>query len=284
MPSSILPARSEQIGVLPVRRALPRRECRSVGPFVFVDHMGPIELPAGTGIDVPPHPHIGLSTLTYLYEGSMLHRDSLGTQIEILPGAVNWMTAGRGIAHSERSSPASRAKAERLHGIQIWVALRSEDEECDPQFASYEAAAIPEFKSDGFTARLIAGAFEGRRSPIPRDDMICIDLLLENRSFRLPLADQIAVYISSGDLTIGDQRASTGDLVLISESELTISGEGRCMIFGGDALPEQRFFYWNFVSSSKDRIVRAKKEWQEQSGPFAPRLPEETDWLPLPEV
>lgn len=246
--------------------------------------MGPIELPVGAGIDVPPHPHIGLSTLTYLYEGSMLHRDNLGTQVEIQPGAVNWMTAGRGIAHSERSSPASRAKAERLHGIQIWVALRREDEECHPQFASYEASRIPEIASDDLTARLIAGEFSGRRSPILRDDMVCIDLVLQKGSFALPLAEQLAVYVSSGHFRIEGQSVSTGDLVLISESELTISGEGRCMIFGGDALPEQRFFYWNFVSSSKDRIVRAKKEWQEQSGPFAPRLPDETDWLPLPEV
>ena len=164
--------------------------------------MGPIELPVGAGIDVPPHPHIGLSTLTYLYEGSMLHRDSLGTQVEILPGAVNWMTAGRGIAHSERSSPASRAKAERLHGIQIWVALRREDEECDPQFASYEAAAMPEFTSDGYIARLIAGAFEGRRSSILRNDMICIDLVLQKGPFALPLAEQLAVYVSSGHFSI----------------------------------------------------------------------------------
>ena len=273
-----------------VRRALPHKERRMVGPFVFLDQMGPHVFQPGQGIDVRPHPHIGLSTVTYLLSGEISHRDSLGTFQDIKPGEVNWMTAGSGIVHSERTGPAMRAAGSMLSGLQCWVALPRAQEEKDPGFSHTAAHALPLIEGDGVTARIIAGAYFGKRSPVPVESpLFYVDLELKPGA-RLTLPAEYpeqALYIVDGTLDLGrDGRFGPHQLVVLKPGATITLGAldnagARVMLLGGEPMDGPRYLTWNFVSSSSDRIEQAKEDWRAQR--FAP-VPGETEFIPLPDL
>ena len=273
-----------------VRRALPHRDRRMVGPFVFLDQMGPHVFQPGRGIDVRPHPHIGLATVTYLLSGEISHRDSLGTVQDIKPGEVNWMTAGSGIVHSERTGPGLRASGSVLSGLQCWVALPKALEEKDPAFSHTGADALPVVEGEGVTARIIAGAYFGKRSPVPVESpLFYVDLVLAaGARFGLPAEyPEQALYVVEGELDLGrDGRFAAGQLLVIKPgASLTVSaanGAGaRVMLLGGEPMDGPRYLTWNFVSSSEDRIEQAKEDWRARR--FAD-VPGETEFIPLPDL
>ncbi|HWA50447.1 MAG TPA: pirin family protein [Dongiaceae bacterium] len=283
---AVISAKAKDIGGFSVRRALPAIERRMIGPFIFLDQIGPAIIPAGQGLDVRPHPHIGLSTMTYLYEGAIMHRDSLGTIQEIKPGAVNWMTAGRGIAHSERTPDALRRTGHNLSGIQFWVALPRRDEETIPSFLHLGRDQLPVWQSDGAELRLIAGAMDGRESPlISPHPMICVDLRLDrSATVRIPTDwPERGIYVSSGEVELGGDRFVEGQLLVLQSGRavhITAFKPARLMLLGGDPMDGPRHIWWNFVSSSKERIEQAKADWKRQS---FPPVPQETEFIPLPE-
>jgi redox-sensitive bicupin YhaK (pirin superfamily) len=286
--SLVLEPRLRDLGELQVRRVLPAAERRMIGPFIFFDHMGPVQFPPGQGIDVRPHPHICLATVTYLFEGEIVHRDSLGYVQTIEPGAVNWMTAGRGIVHSERTSAERRAEAHRLHGIQSWVALPLEHEETAPSFLHYPAEALPAIERDGARMRLIAGAAFGERSPVPAlSEMFYVDVDLQpGASAEVPpgFADR-AVYVVSGEIFVKgeEQRYGSGSLLVIAEGKraaITTVVPSRAMLLGGARLEGERHIWWNFVASSAERIEQGKADWT--TGKFG-KVPGEVEFIPLPE-
>lgn len=268
-----------------VERVLPAAQQRAVGSFVFFDRMGPVAFDSGRGLDVRPHPHIGLATVTYLFEGEILHRDSLGTVQPIRPGAVNWMTAGSGIAHSERTPAALRNSGSRLAGIQLWVALPRALEETAPDFAHYPAEAIPEIREDGATIRLILGTLRGTASPVRTSSaLLYADCALATGGrFTIP-ADQPerAIYVLLGAVEAAGVRFEAGRLVAFGagrQVELRAAEPARILLLGGEPLDAPRHMWWNFVSSSKERIEQAKADWQ--SGRFSP-VAGETEFIPLP--
>jgi redox-sensitive bicupin YhaK (pirin superfamily) len=268
-----------------VRRALPDAQRRMVGPFIFFDQMGPALLQDGHGLDVRPHPHIGLATVTYLFEGEILHRDSLGTMQVIQPGAVNWMTAGRGIVHSERTPPQLRTKS-RLFGIQTWVALPKGHEEAEPAFAHYDVSELPVIEDAGVTVRLIAGTLFGLRSPVKTfSDMFYADAILP-RGSRLALDgehEERAIYVAEGVVQIEQTRFPAGQLLLLRSGSTTVleaQERARLLLLGGESMDGPRHIWWNFVSSSPERIRQAAADWK--AGQFA-AVPEETEFIPLPE-
>ena len=274
-----------------VRRALPSARRRMVGPFIFLDQMGPEILRAGTGLDVAPHPHIGLATVTYLFEGELIHRDGLRTIQMIYPGEVNWMTAGRGIAHSERTPQALRNTGGELFGIQAWVALPARDEESDPTFAHHAADELPLVEGEGKRVRLICGSVYGARSPVrTHSEMFYADVTLDG-GVSLPLPtepEERAVYLLEGSIEItGDGGTfDAGQLIVFKPGEaITLlphdSSRVRMMLLGGEPLDGKRHIWWNFVSSSPDLIEQAKEDWKK--GRFAP-VPDETEFIPLPET
>lgn len=283
---TVISAKAKDIGGFSVRRALPAVERRMIGPFIFLDQIGPAAIPAGQGLDVRPHPHIGLSTMTYLYEGAIMHRDSLGTIQEIAPGAVNWMTAGRGIAHSERTPDELRRRGHTLSGIQFWVALPRADEEAAPSFVHLSRDQLPVWQSDGVEVRLIAGAMDGRKSPLVAPyPMICADLRLDPGTVLSVPADwpERGIYVSNGEVELGGDRFAEGQLLVLQpgrEARLAASGPARLMLLGGDPMDGPRHIWWNFVSSSKDRIEQAKADWKQRN---FPPVPQETEFIPLPE-
>ena len=271
-----------------VRRALPSPKRRMVGPFIFFDQMGPTVLRAGHGLDVRPHPHIGLATVTYLLQGEIVHRDSLGSVQPIRPGEVNWMTAGSGITHSERTDVAARTGKSSLFGLQIWIALPTALEETAPDFSHHGASTLPKIEGDGQVLRLIAGNLLGHRSPVKTfSDMVYADVAIVNGSrFQVP-RDHVerAVYIVSGAIEVIGQEGrfeATQLVVLKPDAEIVLRAIGptRLMMIGGEPFPERRHIYWNFVSSSTDRIEQAKRDWRE--GRFA-QVPGETEFIPLPD-
>lgn len=270
-----------------VRRALPTTERRMVGPFVFLDQMGPVALAPGHGQDVRPHPHIGLSTLTWLFEGEIRHRDSTGAVEVIRPGAVNWMTAGRGIVHSERTPEESRPRGGRLSGLQLWIALPREQEEIEPSFHHVAAEALPRLDGDGASATLVAGTAFGRVSPVPTlSPLMQLDVTLEaGARFALPAEmPERAIYTVSGTIAVEGEEGTLepGRLVVLRPgAEIVVRAEtsARFAVVGGEPFPERRFLYWNFVSSSKDRIEAAKADWR--AGKFQ-GVPGETEFIPLP--
>jgi redox-sensitive bicupin YhaK (pirin superfamily) len=271
-----------------VRRALPSAHRRMVGPFIFFDQMGPVTMSAGHGLDVRPHPHIGLATVTYLLEGEILHRDSLGIVQPIRPGAVNWMTAGRGIVHSERSADDVRATGGPLYGLQTWVALPADKEEIESGFVHYPAEAIPQGEADGARLRVIAGSHEGLISPVAAaSPTLYVDIALEDgAAARIP-ADYTdrALYIVSGAVAVDGQYGGfqAGELVVLKPSaEIVLRGIGptRLMLAGGEPLDEPRHIFWNFVSSRPERIEQAKQDWRERR---FPGVPGEHEFIPLPE-
>ena len=272
---------------LVVRRILPSVEARSVGPFVFLDHIGPVTFAPGKGMDVRPHPHIGLATVTYLFEGEILHRDSLGFVQAIQPGDVNWMTAGKGIVHSERTSDELRAKGFSLHGLQSWVGLPQADEEVEPTFHHHPSASLPEWAEDGVAFKLIAGASFGRESPVKiyAGTLYVAAVFEAGASMLLPDEHQErAIYVADGEVTADGQAIAAGELAVFVTGKpvtLTAGAEGaKTMLLGGAAMDGPRHMWWNFVSSSKERIEQAKADWRE--GAFG-QVPGETEFIPLPE-
>lgn len=276
----------KDLGGVEARRLLPSKERTLVGPFIFFDHLGPATFPPNRGVDVRPHPHIGLATVTYLFEGVLLHRDSLGSVQEIHPGAVNWMTAGRGITHSERTPDPIRVQSARLHGIQTWVALPDGAEEMAPHFEHYPADGLPTWETDGVAIKLIAGEAFGRQSPVKTaSPMIYLDVQIPaGQRWTLPAADRdCAIYSVTASLSLaGEPLAQHRLAVLQPGAAVTIAATqaARCIVVGGDPVGD-RIKWWNFVSSRRDRIEQAKADWQ--AGRF-PAVPEETEFIPLPEA
>ena len=272
-----------------VRRVLPSAKRRMVGPFIFLDQMGPEILRAGRGLDVAPHPHIGLATVTYLFDGELLHRDSLGTVRLIRPGEVNWMTAGRGIAHSERTPPEARSGGSGLYGVQSWVALPLREEESEPGFAHHDAGELPVVEGDGKRVRLIAGALYGSRSPVrTTSEMFYADASLgPDAVIEVPAQQQErAAYVVEGTIELlpGREVYVAGQLVIFKPgAQVLLKGAAakpaRLMLLGGEPLEGPRHIWWNFVHSSPERIEQAKQDWREER--FAP-VPDETERIPLP--
>ena len=282
----VLSPRSRDLGGFSVRRVLPSGRQRMVGPFIFFDHMGPATFPPGEGIDVRPHPHINLATVTYLFSGSLHHRDSVGAKQNIEPGAVNWMTAGRGIVHSERSNDAFRAAQSTIHGIQSWVALPLAEEECEPRFDHFPASALPERTDDGVVIRVIAGSLFGMTSPVPFNHPIGYAACHATAASDLvvpPDYSERAVYIAEGEATIGDQTHESGAMLLLTPgvtATLTLAGGTRAMVIAGEPFAEPRHIWWNFASSRLERIEQAKRDWREH---HFDAVPGEHERIPLPE-
>jgi redox-sensitive bicupin YhaK (pirin superfamily) len=283
---TVIVPRPRDIGGFEVRRVLPSAERHSVGPFVFFDQMGPAELAPGAGIDVRPHPHIGLATVTYLFSGSIVHRDSLGSVQTIEPGAVNWMTAGRGIVHSERSNVELRKRRQKLYGIQIWVALPKQHEETDPDFTHYAAAALPVIEGEGKSIHVIAGSLFGKTSPVKSfSALFYADATLQpGTSLSLDNEhEERAVYLLEGIVEIAGQLFEPGRLLVFSSRDavtIKATAAARILLLGGEPLDGPRYLWWNFVSSSRERIEQAKAEWK--AGRFA-RVPGDAEFIPLPE-
>jgi redox-sensitive bicupin YhaK (pirin superfamily) len=280
-------ANAKDIGGFEVRRALPTAKRRLVGPFIFFDRMGPAILRAGQALDVRPHPHIGLSTVTYLFDGNIRHRDSLGTEMVIEPGDVNLMTAGRGIVHSERSPEEMRGHPLSISGLQTWLALPDHMEEIDPLFDHTLRAALPLIDADGISGRVVIGEFDGMRSPVAtHSDTLYADLkLAPGASVKIPAdAEERAIYILEGSVIIsGDRFHPDRLLVFRPGDEIVVSSEGGAhfMLFGGASLGSKRYIWWNFVSSSQERIEQAKQEWKTGRFDIVPGDAEE--FIPLPE-
>jgi len=269
-----------------VRRLLPSAQRQSIGPFLFFDHFGPVLEQPGVNHDVRPHPHIGLSTVTYLFEGAMVHRDSLGYVQKIEPGAINWMTSGRGIVHSERRPQELREQAYVNHGIQLWAALPREHEEVAPSFAHTPAAAMPALKAGDADVRVLVGEAFGAVSPVATySKTIYLDVALpaNGRLSLPPLAPELAVYAVDAEVLIDGTPVAAHTLAVPSPGvsvELAAPAAARLMVLGGDALPERRFIWWNFVSSRKERIAQAAQDWEAQA---VGQVPGETEFIPLPE-
>ncbi len=300
----LIKPRSKDLGGFSVKRVLPASKKRSIGPFVFFDEMGPANFPPGDGINVRPHPHIGLSTVTFLFEGEILHRDSLGFVQPIQPGAVNLMTAGRGIVHSERTSDALLASGQKLHGIQVWMALPEAQQEIDPAFKHYPADTLPSVHEEKVSTTVIIGSYQDAISPV---SVLPETLYLEQRlapdaSVGLPDAEELGIYVVSGSIHIDGCQIDAGTLALISKvlkapkaskganapdqaiettSETTIetNQSAHIMIIGGEAFSPRRL-WWNFVHTSEDRIEQAKRDWQNNSFNL---VPGDDEFIPLPE-
>ena len=276
----------KDLGEFTVRRTLPASERQRVGPFIFFDHIGPAVFPSGSGVSVRPHPHIGLATITYLFDGTIMHRDSLGYQQAITPGAVNWMTAGRGIVHSERTPAELLDSGSSLHGIQTWLALPLEAEEIMPAFDHYSKEQIPEAMIDGVHVRLIVGAMFGLESPVRTASRSCYASLrmATKTSVQVPENyDEVAIYVVDGNIQIGGTELGAGLMgVPAAGDDRTIVAlqDSHVMLLGGDTLAGKRYLWWNFVSSSRERIEAAKRQWK--AGDFA-SVPDDPEFIPLPE-
>jgi redox-sensitive bicupin YhaK (pirin superfamily) len=283
----IVVPRSVDLGHFAVRRALPHARRRMVGPFIFFDHFGPAEFHSGQGIDVRPHPHIGLATVTYLFDGEIMHRDSLGSAAAIRPGEVNWMTAGRGIVHSERTAPDHRREGEPIHGLQCWVALPAAEEERAPAFSHHDSAALPLVRQNGTTVRIVAGSIYGERSPV--------ETLMETLFAEVTLAagttlpfdsavEERAAYLVSGEVEIAGDRFAAGRLLVFRPGDaitITAKTDAHLVLLGGAAMDGPRHIWWNFVSSRKERIEQAKNDWKLARFDTVPG--DEKEFIPLPE-
>lgn len=283
----VIVPRAVDLGEMTVRRALPAKDRQMVGPFIFFDQMGPADFKPGQGVDVRPHPHINLATLTYLFEGEILHRDSLGTEQLIRPGAVNWMKAGRGIVHSERTRPALRESGQRLFGLQTWVALPLHAEEDEPDFVHIAADDLPMFDGEGAKGRLIAGSAFGLSSPLKTaSDTLYCDLSLDaGRTIQIDAkTEERALYTISGTLEIDGCSFEPGQLVILKPGapcKVKASTPARFVLIGGAAMEGPRYLWWNFVSSRPDRIEQAKEDWKMQRFDTVPG--DDTEFIPLPD-
>ena len=288
----ILEEKAADIGNFLVGRLLPFREKRAVGPFVFIDHMGPAALKDFQNLEVAPHPHIGLSTLTYLLEGSIQHKDSLGSDIEIKPGAVNWMTAGKGVVHSERTPEYLRNTEKHLHGFQIWVGLPKDLEQTEPTFHHTEAADIPVWNDGNLHYKLIAGELFGRKSPVPVHSKLFFLEIKSKEAKKInigrDLFGEVAMYVLDGTVKI-EGNTFGGKQLLIARNatlcEFEMSENATVYLFGGEPFDEERFIFWNFVNSDKEIIEQAKINWQQQNHEAFPLVPgDEEDFVPLPKA
>jgi redox-sensitive bicupin YhaK (pirin superfamily) len=292
----LVDARERDLGGFVVRRVLPLQGRQMVGPFIFFDHLGPTQFEPGHGLDVRPHPHIALATVTYLFAGSLEHRDSLGTVREIRPGDVNWMTAGRGIAHSERTPQPARARGEKIHGIQSWVALPDGQEEVEPSFAHYPASALPQRSRDGIDMSIIAGHAFGLRSPVATlwPTLYVHARFAPGAMLEVPPEHaERAVYVVQGELAVGEVKITEGQLAVIAPGTNTTlrappgvgapgagaPGETCAMLLGGERFATPRYIWWNFVASSQQRIELAKERWANRQ---FPPVPGESEFIPLP--
>ena len=275
---------TKDLGEFTVRRALPDSRRQRVGPFIFFDHMGPANFPPGTGVNVRAHPHIGLATITYLFEGEILHRDSLGHVQPIRPGEINWMTAGKGIVHSEKVTQELLASGQRLHGLQTWVALPLEHEETEPRFEHYPAGGSPGVQLDGVDIRVVVGTAYGETSPVrTASTTLYVEAFLSaGSSLDLPAAEELAVYVVDGAIELGEQTVKAGVMAVLADgtsASISASDSAHVMLCGGDSLKGERILWWNFVSSSRERLEQAKRDWRD--GKFG-EVPGETDFIPLP--
>lgn len=280
----LIEGRERDLGGFVVRRVLPSRGRQMVGPFIFFDHLGPAQLQPGQGIDVRPHPHIGLATVTYLFSGALLHRDSLGNVCEISPGDVNWMTAGHGVVHSERTPQAARATGSPIHGIQSWVALPDGLEEVSPAFAHHPASTLPRRVIDGVDLSVIAGCGYGLTSPVITSWPTCYVHAQFPAGAALevpPEHDELALYVVQGAVAVGDATVEAGKMAVLDPAETTLTAIGttRVLLLGGERFKTPRELYWNFVASSAERIERAKDRWRKRQ---FPAVPNETEFIPLP--
>jgi redox-sensitive bicupin YhaK (pirin superfamily) len=285
--AQVIVPRSVDLGDFTVHRALPSAQSRMVGPFIFFDHFGPAHFRSGAGIDVRPHPHIGLATLTYLFDGEIMHRDSLGTTIAIRPGEINWMTAGRGIVHSERTGPERRASGDDLHGLQCWVALPAAQEETAPAFAHHGVEEFPVVRDGDTSVRVVVGSLYGAHSPVATaSETVFADATLRAGS-ALPLDaghEERAIYVIDGAIDIGGDRFERDRLLVFRPGDpisLTAVTDAHLMILGGAAMDGPRHIWWNFVSSRKERIEQAKAEWA--AGHFGKVPGDDVEFIPLPE-
>ena len=283
----VIVPRARDLGGFEVRRALPSARKQMVGPFIFFDQMGPALMQPGQGIDVRPHPHIGLATVTWLFDGSIYHRDSLGSSQPISPGELNWMTAGRGIVHSERTAPPELARERKVFGIQSWVALPKQFEETAPAFDHVEAHRLPVVDERGISARIIAGSLYGATSPVKtHSDLFYADVQMAAGS-ALPLPvdhEERGVYVAEGEIEVAGQSFTEGRLLVFRPGDhitLRAKGNARVMLLGGEPMDGPRYIWWNFVSSSKDRIEAAKDDWKQARFAIVPG--DEKDFIPLPE-
>jgi len=283
----IIEERPASIGNFLVGRLLPFREKRTVGPFAFIDHMGPAALSDHENLDVGPHPHIGLSTLTYLFEGNIMHKDSLGTEVEIIPGQVNWMTAGSGIVHSERTPERLRTSDKKLHGLQIWVALPKHLEQMEPSFSHTNEDELPVWQDNGVTIKLIAGEAFGTKSPVPVHSPLYFLELKSTARQRVTLGSGLygesGLYILDGSIETEGHTFEPRQLMVAKDSslcEFTMNENTTVYIFGGEPFAEPRHIYWNFVATNTERIEQAKERWLKQE---FPKIDGETGFVPLPE-
>jgi redox-sensitive bicupin YhaK (pirin superfamily) len=285
----LIQGRAHELGPgFAVRRVLPSAKRRMVGPFIFFDHFGPMVVPpGGDGMEVRPHPHIGLATVTYLFDGGIFHRDSLGYAQAIRPGDVNWMTAGSGIAHSERTEPEMKRSGFRMHGVQTWVALPKSHEETAPSFEHVAKDKLPAWMDGGAAFRLIVGTYGGRTAPTTHFSPIfyvAVEMTAAAKIAVSPEHVERAVYVAEGSVTIGDRLLTVGDLAVLQLGqpvEMIAGPDGaKVMLLGGATIDGPRHIWWNFVSSSKERIEQAKADWRD--GRFA-KVPGDPEFIPLPE-
>lgn len=288
----IIEEKPADIGNFLVGRLLPFREKRAVGPFVFIDHMGPAALKDYQNMDVPPHPHIGLSTLTYLFEGSIQHKDSLGSDIEIKPGAVNFMTAGKGVVHSERTPDYLRTTDKHLHGFQIWIGLPKNLEQSEPTFHHTEAEEIPTWEENGIHYKLIAGEISNHKSPVPTHSPLFFLEIKSKISQKVnighALFGEVGMYVLEGNVNI-EGNIFGGKQLLIAKNaqlcEFEIGENTTVYLFGGEAFEEERFIFWNFVNSDKELIEQAKQNWFDQNREAFPKVVgDEEEYVPLPKA
>ena len=280
----IVEAKEKELGGFTVRRVLPSVQRKMVGPWIFFDHMGPAHFPAGDGINVRPHPHIGIATVTYLFEGEILHRDSLGSYQAIRPGDINLMVAGRGIVHSERERPELTQTERRIHGLQLWLALPENQEEIEPAFYHYPDSAIPETLIDGVKVRIMMGSAYQQTSPVKtHSETLYLEAHLQSgQRLVLPEAEERAVYVAQGELTVGETIIPQYSMAFFdtdAEVEVKASKETRLALVGGEHF-KPRYIEWNFVSSRKERIEQAKQDWRQ--GHFDKVTGDEEEFIPLP--
>lgn len=284
---TVIVPRARDLGGFEVRRALPSAQRQMVGPFIFFDQMGPALMQPGQGIDVRPHPHIGLSTVTWLFDGSIYHRDSLGSAQPISPGELNWMTAGKGIVHSERTAPPDLARTRKVFGIQSWVALPKQHEETEPAFDHVEAHKLPVIDERGIQARIIAGSLYGATSPVKtQSDLFYADVQMQaGTALPLPVEhEERGVYVAEGEIEVAGQVFEEGRLLVFRAGDaitLRARSNARVMLLGGEPMDGPRYIWWNFVSSSKERIEAAKEDWKQARFAIVPG--DEQDFIPLPE-
>lgn len=284
----IITPTSHDLGMFEVRRTLPSRPRTMVGPFIFVDQFGPAHFDIGAGMDVRPHPHINLATVTYLFEGAIDHRDSLGTYATIRPGALNLMTAGKGIVHSERTPAAERASGSPISGMQTWLALPDGMEEIDPAFEHVAADTLPKVEGDGVTATIIMGSLWGQTAPTTQHAATIYADIAMQAGATLPIdaeADERAVLVAIGNASLDGQRLETHSLYVLQPGipmMLRAESNARVMLLGGEAFKTPRHVWWNFVSSSRDRINQAKADWKSGAFPMVPG--DEEEFIPIPEI